>query len=138
MKSFTAFFAAATALCLSQVALADGPTPSGVTSAQQDLRSPDRIMSPDSRQDLRSPDRTMSAVPRQDLRGPDRHMVARQLAPESVVVVPDPTVASARVSSGGGLSAPWIVLISLGGALALAGVTYTAMRAVHRHGPAAS
>ena len=40
--------------------------------------------------------------------------------------------------AGGGLSAFVIVLISVGGAMALAGVAYTVTRAVHRHGDAVS
>lgn len=145
MKSLTALLAVVTALCLSQVALAaplaaDEPTPPANPPAQQDLRSPD-LVSPAAApiQDLRSPDRTTSAASRQDLRAPDRTTSEGSLAPASVVVT-DAAVAStdAISTSGGGLSALWIVLISVGGALTLAGVAYTTRRVAHAHGPAAS
>lgn len=142
MKSLTALLAVAAALCLSEAASAAPAVDSGLAvpanpTSQQDLRSPD-LVSPATApsQDLRSPDRTTSAAPLQDLRAPDRTMSAGSLAPESVVA-PDSAMASADAlsTSGGGLSALWIVLISVGGALALASVAYTMMRVVHAHGP---
>jgi hypothetical protein len=131
VKHLTAFVAVTAALCLypaaSMAAVADGPTSSASSPVQQDLRAPD-LVSP-------------AAAPLQDMRAPDQAVSAGSLAPESVVV-PDPAVASASTdvsaTSGGGLGTLWIVLISLGGAVALSGVAYTTKRVVHGHGPTTS
>jgi hypothetical protein len=145
MKFLTALLAVVAAACLSAAASAAPAIDSGRAAttnppALQDLRSPD-LVSPAAAppQDLRSPDRITSAAPRQDLRSPDRITSVGSLAPESVVAV-DSAVASndAISTSGGGLSALWIVLISVGGALALAGVAYTTVRVMHAHGHATS
>jgi hypothetical protein len=144
MKYLTALLAVTAALCVSAVAVtaasAEVPAPAADSPGQQDLRSPDRVspaVAP--RQDLRSPDRITAATPRQDLRAPDRTTYAGSLAPESVVVSGS-TAASTDVAptSEGGLSALWIVLISVGGALTLAGLAYATTRVRHAHGPAAS
>jgi hypothetical protein len=118
MKSFTALLAVALVLSLSQAALAapadSGPAPVANSSAQQDLRSPDRVAPVGAPlQDLRSPDRTAPAVS----------------APESPLASAD-----AISTSDGGLSTLWIVLISISGATALAAAGYTTMRVVHAHG----
>jgi hypothetical protein len=121
MKSFTALLAVALMLCASQVALArpadSGPAPAASSSAQKDLRSPDQV--------------APSGAPLQDLRSPDQVGLA--------VPVPESPVATADAIStpaDGGLTALWIVLISIGGAVALAAAGYTAMRVVHSHGGA--
>jgi hypothetical protein len=127
MKRLTAVVAVTAALCLypaaSMAVVADGPTLSASPPVQQDLRAPD-LVSP-------------AAASLQDLRAPDQAIAAGPLASESVVV-PDPAVASASTdvssTSGGGLGTLWIVLISLGGAVALAAAAYTTKRVVHAHG----
>src|SRR5215213_8768518 len=119
MKSLTALLAVAATLCLANAALAAPAVDSGLAApanpaTQQDLRSPD-LVSPAAAQlqNLRSPDRTTSAVARQDLRAPDRTTSGASLAPESVVVADSAGASTAAISSsGGGLSALWIVLIS--------------------------
>ncbi|HET9270418.1 MAG TPA: hypothetical protein VFO31_19715 [Vicinamibacterales bacterium] len=78
----------------------------GTAVAQQDLRGPDQV----------SPARVVA----QDLRGPD------QVSPARVAVS----------TPEGGLSTLWIVLISLGGALTLAGIAYTGTHFVRQHGAA--
>ena len=143
MKSLAALLAVATSLCLSEAALAAPAVDNGLAApatspAQQDLRSPDQV-SPAAAplQDLRAPDRTTAAAARQDLRAPDRTTSAGSLAPESVVVPVSAVASTDTIStSGGGLSALWIALISAGGALALAGVAYTTRRVRHAHGTA--
>jgi hypothetical protein len=85
---------------------------------------------------LRTPDqRTASAANVQSagiaLRTPDQRTASAGNV-QSAAIEPALPVA------GGGLSAFVIVLISVGGAMALAGVAYTVTRAVHRHGDAVS
>jgi hypothetical protein len=114
------------------------PTPYRAPAAQ-DLRSPDTatpaVSGPARGQGLRSPDTVTPVAPRatavQDLRSPD------------AVTPVEPAPASAATSSDvtlpvdGGLSGFMIVLISLGGAVALAGAAYTSMRLAHHRSPAA-
>lgn len=124
MKSFTALLAVALVLCLSVVAS---------SSAQQDLRSPDQLApATAAQQDLRSPDRvTPSSAVLQDLRSPDQ-IVAGASA------LPQPAAASTDVipASDDGISTIWIVLICIGGAMALAAAAYTGTRVAraYRHG----
>jgi hypothetical protein len=109
---------------------------STATATSQDLRNPDQAApAPASHQDLRNPDRVAPARGYlQDLRSPDR------VAPEPAVVTgattaPAPAVASSNAipAPDDGLSTLLIVLISVGGAAALAGAAYTTMHVAHRH-----
>ena len=132
MKSLTALLAVAATLCLANAALAAPAVDRALANpaTQQDLRSPDQVAPAGAPlQDLRSPDQVAPAgAPLQDLRSPD------QVAP----AVADSAEASTAAisSSGGGLSALWIVLISVGGAMALTAVAYTTIRVIHAHGHA--
>jgi hypothetical protein len=150
MKSLTVMLTAALMLCLApsagaypDVRSSDSVVPiEPAAPASQDLRSPDsatRVTPTPYRapaaQDLRSPDTATPVAPRatavQDLRSPD------------AVTPVEPAPASAATSSDvtlpvdGGLSGFMIVLISLGGAVALAGAAYTSMRLAHHRSPAA-
>ena len=149
MKSLTVMLTAALVLCLSASALAQNP------ATFQDVRSPDNVPPaavPATFQDLRAPDNVRPAAPVAprtflDVRAPDNVTATAPAAPATFLDVrsPDsvapmePGSAPAAGSSDvplpadGGLSALLIVLISLGGALALAGVAYVTMRLAHAH-----
>jgi hypothetical protein len=117
------------------------------SAAPQDLHNPDRVApAPATHQDLRNPDRVAPALAiHQDLRSPDQVAPVRgrlqdlrnpdRVAPEPAIVAgattaPAPPVAStdALPAPDAGLSTLLIVLISTGGALAVAGAGYATMR----------
>jgi hypothetical protein len=129
MKSLTALLAVAATLCLANAALAAPAVDSGLAAPanpQQDLRSADQV----------APARAHQL---QDLRSADRITSGGSLPPESFGVADSAEASTVAVStSGGGLSALWIVLISVGGATALAAVAYTSIRVMHARGHALS
>jgi hypothetical protein len=148
MKSLTVMLTAALVLCLSGSALAQD------LATFQDVRSPDNVTpaAPATFQDVRSPDNVTPAAPVapatfRDVRSPDNVTPAAPVArvsfldmrsPDSVTPM-EPGSASAAASSDvtlpadGGLSALLIVLISLAGAMVLAGVAYATMRVARAH-----
>jgi hypothetical protein len=118
----------------------------GAAAAQpQDLRNPDQVAPAAApTQDLRNPDQVApSRGHLQDLRNPDQvaptrgHLpyvpAASDRAAAAPVPASDPTPAS-----DGGLSTLLIVLICVGGAVALTGAGYATVRAAHNHGHAAA
>jgi hypothetical protein len=114
------------------LALALGLLVSG-TAWAQDLRNPDQVApAAATLQDLRNPDQVAPSTGAvQDLRNPD------QVAPMSLAVPEvEPLVASASAldTTEGGLDALWIVLIAIGGVVALAGASYATLRFAHAHG----
>jgi hypothetical protein len=117
MKTLLAVLTVAIGLCVC-----------GVAAAQQDLRSPDRVTpAPASTQDLRSPDQVApTPVATQDLRAPDRVVGASAVVPAADVVE------AAVAPSDGGIGTLWIVLMSVSGALVLAGAAWCATRLVRR------
>ena len=124
MKFLTAALAFALALALSGTALAMpdiSPPPQTTASVQQ--------------VDLSAPDQRTTSTPKPLLKGPDQRTgPTANLQPEPVAAhAPSVSVEA----SGGGLSTFLIVLMSVGGALALCGIAYTGNRVVHRHGQAA-
>jgi hypothetical protein len=105
------------------------------SAAPQDLHNPDRVApAPATHQDLRNPDRVAPALAiHQDLRSPDQVAPVRgrlQDLRNPDRVAPEPPVAStdALPAPDAGLSTLLIVLISTGGALAVAGAGYATMR----------
>jgi hypothetical protein len=119
MKAFIASAAMILGLCLCG------------TAAAQDLRNPDQVApAPAAYQDLRNPDQVAAAptTTAWDRRNPDRTMYAAPTVADRAVSAP-----AVVAPSSDGLGALWIVLISTGGALVLAGAAYTTVRVVHRH-----
>ena len=125
MKFLTAPLAFALAVALSGTALAMpdiSPPPPETTASVQQVN-------------LSAPDQQTTSIAKPLLKGPD------QRTGPTADLQPQPVAAQApsvpAVPSDGGLSTFLIVLISVGGALALCGIAYTRNRVVHRHGHAA-
>jgi hypothetical protein len=96
-------------------------------------------------QDVRSPDAALpvsaavlSVASNQDLRSPDAALpVSAAVPPVETAPAPAATSSEIPVPVDGGLSAFMIVLISLGGAAALAGAAFAALRLAHHRPPVA-
>lgn len=118
MKWFTTLLAISLGLWVCSTAAAATP---------QDLRNPDQVApTPTPKQDLRNPDQIAPASA--DVQGVAAAAIGASTAPAS-----EPTPAS-----DGGLSTLLIVLLAIGGAVALAGAGYATMRVAHSHGHAAT
>jgi hypothetical protein len=131
MKLLTTLLAISLGLLVCSTAAAD----------PQDLRNPDQVAPmPMLHQDLRNPDRIAPMpVPHQDLRNPDRIATAvpaelQDAATAASRAATASMPADATPASDGGLSTLLIVLISIGGAVALAGAGYATVRLAHAHG----
>ena len=107
MKSSPVMLTAALVLCLSGSGLVQ------VAAASQDLRPPDNV--------------TPTTPASQDLRSPD------SVTPTESTVAPAVASSEVTLPADGGLSTFLIVLISFGGAVALAGAAYGARRLSHAH-----
>jgi hypothetical protein len=115
MKLLTTLLAVSLGLLVCSAAAAD----------PQDLRNPDQIAPISTpQQDLRNPDQIVPAVP-VELQG------AASTASRAATA---PVPGDATTASGGGLSTLLIVLISIGGAVALVGAGYATVRFAHAHG----
>ena len=117
---------------------------SGTAVAMPDWSSPSEATVPVVQDDVRAPDqRTVDPRSQPDaiaLIAPDQRTVDTRSQPDAISLL-TPTEA-ARLSApvvqpDGGLSALLIVLISVGGTLALVAMAYTVARARHAHGHAA-
>lgn len=153
MKSQVVMLTAALMLCLTGSAWAQ-PT------VYEDLYPPDTatdLYPPDTAtavtadsfnapgpQELRSPDTipqvnaaTLTVASGQELRSPDTIPDVRAATPVEPAPAPAATSPAILVPADGGLSAFLIVLISLGGAAALAGAAFGGMRFAHHRAPPA-
>ncbi|MEA2283847.1 MAG: hypothetical protein QOK21_4454 [Solirubrobacteraceae bacterium] len=136
MRYLTAVLAVAFTACLCATASASVLNPPGTTShragvTQRDLRNLDNRAA------------VHANVPRQDFRNPDNRVAPGASGNNATVASGDaataskPSIAATSPVDGGGLSAFVIVLISVGGAVALAGVAVVTTRVVHHHHPMA-
>jgi hypothetical protein len=136
MRYLTAVLAVAFTACLCATASASVLNPPGTTRSGPSHRAGV------TQRDLRNPDNRVAVhanVPRQDFRNPDNRVAPGASGNTATVASTDaataskPSIAATIPVDGGGLSAFVIVLISIGGAAALAGVAVVTTRVVHHH-----
>ena len=137
MKFLTAPLAFAFAVGLSGIALAmpDISPPQATTASVQQPSAPDQLTASTANPRLIGPDQRTASTAKPQLVGPDQRTASTaNVQPEPVAAQP-PSIPA--LPSDGGLSAFLIVLISVGGALALCAVAFAGVRVAHRHGHAA-